>query len=151
MIDLQPLCFVVPGMPVAKGRHRTATRVIDGEVLTRHYTPKTTVDYQRCTALFARQAMRGRALINAPVLLALSIVVPPAKTWPKAKRAKAMTGRLLPTKKPDLSNVLKAIEDALNGVVWHDDVQVVGVIACKRFGAEPGVVVSVTPLAEEGV
>ena len=39
------------------------------------------------------------------------------------------------TKKPDADNIIKCILDALNGLAYHDDSQVVGVI-CQKFYAE---------------
>ena len=36
-----------------------------------------------------------------------------------------------PTARPDLSNLLKAVEDALNGVAYEDDAQVVRVTGAK--------------------
>ena len=35
--------------------------------------------------------------------------------------------------KPDIDNLIKAILDAGNGVLWHDDNQVVSVNAAKRY------------------
>ena len=35
------------------------------------------------------------------------------------------------------------ILDAMNGIVWGDDVQVVRLSLCKRYGASPGVTVAV--------
>ena len=44
----------------------------------------------------------------------------------KRKREAALAGRLRPTTKPDVSNVLKGVEDALKGVWYVDDSQIVG-------------------------
>lgn len=52
------------------------------------------------------------------------------------------------TGKPDLSNLLKGIEDSLNGIVWHDDAQVVRIVMEKRWAAGPepcGTVVTIRP------
>lgn len=46
-------------------------------------------------------------------------------------------GRTLPVVRPDLDNYVKAVKDALNGICYHDDSQIVDLIARKRY-VEPG-------------
>lgn len=53
------------------------------------------------------------------------------------KRTEAASGLILPTTKPDMSNYIKSIEDALNGVLWHDDNATVDIHGKKRY-AETG-------------
>lgn len=43
----------------------------------------------------------------------------------------------VPTTAPDTTKLLRAVEDALTGVAWRDDAQVVFQIARKRYG-DPG-------------
>ncbi|RMV69966.1 Holliday junction resolvase [Pseudomonas caricapapayae] len=76
----------------------------------------------------------------------LRIMVPIAASWSKKKTAQALAGEVMPTKKPDADNVLKAICDGINGIVFKDDVQVVNVSLSKRFSSTPGVYVRVVPL-----
>jgi Holliday junction resolvase RusA-like endonuclease len=45
--------------------------------------------------------------------------------------------RELPMKKPDCDNIVKIILDALNGVAYTDDKQVVDV-RCRKCYAKPG-------------
>ncbi len=40
----------------------------------------------------------------------------------------------LPTVKPDVTKLVRGVEDALTGVVWRDDAQVTDQAACKRYG-----------------
>jgi Holliday junction resolvase RusA-like endonuclease len=72
-----------------------------------------------------------------------------AQSWSKKKSAAALAGTVMPTKKPDADNVLKAICDGINGIVFRDDVQVVNVSLSKRFSETPGVQVRVVPLEGE--
>lgn len=44
----------------------------------------------------------------------------------------ARQGIFTPRKKPDADNIAKCL-DALNGVIWHDDAQVVECIVRKRY------------------
>ena len=56
---------------------------------------------------------------------------PPA-SWTKKRRLAALLGQELP-KKPDLDNVAKVVLDALNGVVYQDDVQVWRLVVNKLY------------------
>ena len=51
--------------------------------------------------------------------------------------------RALPTKRPDLDNLLKGFLDSGNGILWMDDSQIVSLYVEKRYGDQPGVMVSV--------
>ena len=52
--------------------------------------------------------------------------------------------RPFPIVKPDLDNLLKAVKDALKGILWHDDSQVVKIEAEKEYNGRPGVIISLT-------
>ncbi|WP_223513929.1 RusA family crossover junction endodeoxyribonuclease [Pseudomonas sp. GL-R-26] len=142
MDNLKPVLFVVPGEAVGKGRPRVST--IGGHA--RMFTPQKTANYESLIAMAAQAAMQGRDLIVGPVMVEMKIFVSVAASWSKKKTAEALQGLVMPTKKPDADNVLKAICDGINGIVFKDDVQVVNVSMSKRFGETPGVLVRVVPL-----
>ena len=52
-----------------------------------------------------------------------------------------------PTTKPDATKLVRAVEDALTGVIWRDDSQVVRQWASKVYDDCEGVSVIVTELA----
>lgn len=47
-----------------------------------------------------------------------------------------ISGALFPMKKPDLDNVMKIMCDALNGIAYKDDAQIVNAKICKRWSSE---------------
>lgn len=51
-----------------------------------------------------------------------------------------------PTVKPDSTKLLRAVEDALTGVVWRDDAQVVEQVVYKHYGEPEGASVVVWTL-----
>ena len=59
----------------------------------------------------------------------------------------ALDGRLLPMVKPDADNVYKAVADALNGIVYRDDVQVVIGGFMKLYSGQPRIEVCVEPFS----
>lgn len=130
--------FTVPGEPVAKARARSFVR--NGHVA--HYTPEKTARYENLVRLAAQQAMAGRSPIEGPVRLTVVAILGIPVSWSLKKQRAAAVGEVLPTKKPDLDNILKAIKDGMNGVTWRDDAQVVQVVASKAYG-QPGVCVTV--------
>ncbi|UXY55371.1 RusA family crossover junction endodeoxyribonuclease [Pseudomonas tohonis] len=138
--------FFVPGEPVGKGRPKTSARRVGDKVFTKHYTPAKTVNYEGLIAHAGSQAMQARALIVGPVLVEMHMGLSIPQSMSKKRKALAVAGRVFPTKKPDMDNVIKAIFDGLNGVVWVDDVQVVDTVVRKRYAETPGVRVRVVPL-----
>lgn len=133
---------MVPGQPVAKGRHKTARR---GNFLT-HYTPEKTANYESLVAHAGHIAMAGRALIAGPVSMDIDIRLQIPKSWPDSRQRMAAEGLIAATKKPDIDNVFKAIADGINGVVLRDDSQIVQTSNIKRYSRTPGVVVIVREL-----
>lgn len=132
------ITFSVPGLPVAKGRPKAS--VIGGKA--RLYTPGRTVAYEGLVAHAGAEAMRGRSPLDGPLSLNVIATFPIPKSWPKTRQAAALhhTGR------PDADNILKAIGDGLNQVVWADDSQLARVSVEKRYGAVPGVIITVQAL-----
>lgn len=103
------------GTPVQRGRHLAIVSGADTEA------------YQNRIAMSARTAMRELGL-RAPMAGALELRILIRMAVPKSvsgvQRQKMLSGDLKPTKKPDSSNVIKAVEDGCNGVVWMDDAQI---------------------------
>lgn len=135
--------FTVPGAPVGKGRPKVSTR---GGKFAKMYTPEKTANYETLVALAAQQAMVGRTLLAGPVEVQMAILLPIPASWSKKKQAAAIAGQVYPTKKPDADNVVKAIFDGINGVVWNDDVQACDIVVRKRYAETPGVQVLVKPI-----
>lgn len=124
--------FWVPGAPVPKARPRFSSR---GGVA-RTYTPAKTRAYEARVADAGRAALCGAWPLQGPLKAVVRVHLPALKSGPKAHRSAPPTGR------PDLDNVVKAVLDALNGVLYADDSQVVTLKAYKRrcdLGEEPGV------------
>jgi Holliday junction resolvase RusA-like endonuclease len=136
------VAFVVPGEPQGKGRPRI------GKVgaHARMFTPAKTVAYEGLVAHAAQQAMRGAVPFDRPCRIELDVLCTVPASWSAKKRAQALAGAIRPAKKPDADNVLKAVCDGINGVVWRDDVQVVEWAGRKLYAETPGLHVRVAAL-----
>jgi Holliday junction resolvase RusA-like endonuclease len=137
------ITFTIPGAPVGKGRPRIARR---GR-FTSMYTPEKTASYESLVKLAGFEAMAGRELMLGPVSVRLDVCCPIPASWSGKKQDRAIKDELRPITKPDLDNVVKAIFDGLNGVVWKDDCQVVSATVEKNYSHAPRVVVSIQEAA----
>jgi len=131
--------FAVDGPPVGKGRPRASTK--GGFV--RMYTDAKTLSYEAQIADAASKAMGNNEPLATPIDLRVWVWYRIPKSWPKRTQQEALDGERLPNVKPDLDNVLKAVLDAMNDVVYVDDSQVVNMVAHKRYGAQPRIEVYV--------
>ena len=139
-----PLHIIVDGTPVAKGRPKFST--INGHA--RAITPAKTRNYENWVRMCGVQAMNlaGRSTMDEAIDLKLIAHVPIPSSWSKKRQIKAALGEIHPTKRPDLDNFLKAAKDALNGIVWRDDSQIVNISARKVYGETPKLVITVEPI-----
>jgi Holliday junction resolvase RusA-like endonuclease len=127
--------FKISGHPTGKGRPRTA-RMKNG--MTVNYTPQKTRDAENS---FISQALPHKPqfpFMNA-VGVRLEIIFPVPKSYTRIQREKIATGELYPEKKPDIDNVIKLAQDAMNGIFYLDDKQVVVSNVTKVYGDAPGI------------
>ena len=57
-----------------------------------------------------------------------------------------MSGQIRPTQKPDADNIAKSVLDALNGLAYADDKQIVTLVVDKYYDEEPCVHVKLIEL-----
>ena len=132
------ITFTVYGEPVAQGRPRASTQ--GGFV--RLYDPKKSKDYKDYVRLAAAEHAPA-ALLEGPLGMVLTVYRSIPKSFSKKKAALAEGGEIRPVSKPDVDNYLKGVKDALKGVIWKDDSQVVEVFAQKRYSAKPRIEVKI--------
>lgn len=125
--------FTVPGKPFGKQRPRV-TR-------TGHaFTPKETVSYENLVRMSFVEKYPEFIPTGGPVILSIIAAFPVPPSWTKKKAKAALAGNIYPGK-PDIDNVLKIIQDALNGIAYTDDAQIFHADITKSYAEKPGVTV----------
>lgn len=92
--------------------------------------------WKRDVAQTAGAAMSGRPLLEGPLELEVRFCVPrPKGHFGTGRNAGAVRSSAPPhpAVKPDITKLLRAVEDACTGVVWRDDAQIVRQRAEKRY------------------
>lgn len=129
--------FTVPGDPVPKARPRINT------TSHRAYTPVKTKKFEELVKIEYLRSNGKKTETGAVVLGVLFKMPIPVKTK-KVDVKKMISGKILPTKRPDLDNLVKSILDGLNGVAYLDDNQVVEINAKKVYSETPETVVTLS-------
>lgn len=135
--------ITIPGTPVAKGRPRAVRK---GRIGVRMYTPAKTAKFEAWCRLAATAVWGNQAPLDGPLSVIFMIYMPIPTSLSAKKRAELM-GKPH-TKKPDASNIIKAVEDAFNGIVWSDDSQISLLTAHKVYDTEPRIEVNVAQILE---
>lgn len=128
-METKDIYFVVPGEVVPKGRPRF-TR--SGHA----FTPKRTTDYEtKVKAYYLTEYPYGKAFESEPLEIILNVYMALPKSFSKKKKDHMLCYEF-PTKRPDSDNLLKSICDALNGVAYTDDSQIVSATVNKLWSEE---------------
>lgn len=118
--------FFVPGIPQAQGSIRAFAHKHTGKVIATS-TNKNLKGWRQTVALYARKFWRAPATV--PMQAVLQFYLPRPKT----------VDRDSPSVKPDLDKLVRAVFDALTGIAYLDDAQVIKLEASKEYGIKPGV------------
>ena len=125
--------FTIPCAAVGKGRPRVTAHGT--------YTPQKTRDYEQLVRL-CFQRSRRKPVTDREKALAVTITaifrVPEigrasCRERDSEKKKRELVGKPY-TKKPDADNLAKAILDALNGMAYPDDAQIVNLKVRKWYG-----------------
>lgn len=114
--------FIIPISPVAKGRPRFRST---GQFVTT-YTDKKTKEFEISVKEWF--GLVSPLIKYEKESLKLDVIF-------EVVRGKTVT-RKYPTTRPDIDNYIKSLMDAMNGIVFKDDSQVVSIHAMKRYSED---------------
>lgn len=137
---MRDVLFVIPGKPCAWQRARSNGKV-------RFDSPEQAQNKATIKQIGAA-AMDGRPPLEGP----LEVHVSAFWLYPKSmsKKRRGTYGSHFHTSRPDGDNLAKLVGDALNGIVWRDDSQIVTLQVTKRYAIHQQTVIRVQPLTDQG-
>lgn len=145
------ITFTVPGTPAPGGSKKAfvvagRAHLIDDA---KHNAP-----WRSTVALAAKAAMAGDPPLDGPLFLEITFTLPRPKSHYRGGRRGGVLTKSAPphpTGKPDVTKLVRALEDALKNICWFDDSQVVSQWANKVYGEEPGAAVGVGRVSDEEI
>ncbi len=133
--------LVIPGKPMAKQRPRVLKNGIA-------YTPQQTVNYETLVKqLYITKHFQKQ--LSGPIKAMIIAYMPIPKSTSNKKKKQMIAGIVAPTKKPDWDNIGKIITDALNGLAYEDDKQIVDARVVKLYSDNPRIEIELEEI--EGV
>lgn len=137
--------FKIPGKVQAKQRPRFSVKY------GRAYTPQQTVKYENYVKVCYMDYMNqlGWEPIKGAIKADIEVFMEVPKSDSKKVKEAKLSGKIRPQVKPDVDNLCKTILDALNGLAYDDDKQVVECVVKKYYGEEPSVCVKLKSLEVE--
>jgi Holliday junction resolvase RusA-like endonuclease len=124
--------FTVYGKPQPAGSKRGFVNKKTGKVIITD-DAKGSRPWKQEVAGVAAMAMGKRQPWNLPLELNVEFFVARPKSHFNSKGELRPKAPEFPAVRPDATKLLRAVEDALTGVVWRDDAQVVTQEVAKRY------------------
>ena len=116
----------IPAEPIAQGRPRLSSR----GGFARAYDPRKSRSWKAFVADYAERAMKTQG-ISAPLEGPLMVKIRFGFPLPKSQHRKTPKPMMWHMKRPDLDNLYKGVIDAMEGIVYHRDSEIVKVIMDK--------------------
>jgi|SRR5690625_4121308 len=102
----------------------------------RMYDPPKSKAYKEVVAALTRSHMNlnGIRTITEPLVIHLNFYFTPPKSYSKKRLRAIELKEELFTKKPDADNLAKTVLDGMNGIMYVDDAQIIGLTIGKHYG-----------------
>jgi len=115
------MTIIIPGKPIPLARAR-------------HGNGKT-YDSQKQEKLYFGYLLKSKnpPILTGPLHLTVAFYMPIPTSWSLKKQHAAENASHL--SKPDLSNLVKFVEDASHGILFTDDAQITSIAASKWYSA----------------
>jgi Holliday junction resolvase RusA-like endonuclease len=140
----EPLTFTVYGVAQPAGSKRAFVHQHTKRVVVTD-DAKRSRPWKQEVAGAARAAMDGIELYAGPLELRIAVLAArPLSHF--GKRGLRDSAPVYPVVRPDLLKLARAIEDALTGIVYRDDAQIITEHLTKRYDDAPRVEITVTDL-----
>jgi len=136
------VAFFVPGLP-APGGSKRAFRTKSGRIIITEDCRRSRP--WRAVVQVAAHAAHGQAPLEGPLRLAVTFTLPRPKGH-LGRRGLRPSAPLYPMTRPDLTKLLRGLEDACTGLLWRDDAIIVEQMIAKVYGDIPGAAVRVEVL-----
>jgi Holliday junction resolvase RusA-like endonuclease len=137
------ISFWVPGIPQPGGSKRAFVNRKTGRVIVTE-DAKHNKTWRASVAQAARD--ETTAVLQGPLSVRFEFVfVRPAAHYGKRRGVEYLkpSAPPYPAKRPDASKLTRSTEDALTGILWRDDSQIVTQFATKRYGPQAGALITV--------
>lgn len=129
--------FIFDVVPVPKERAQIVKNPKTDQVF--GFTPARTKFFHDMIRAVVADVLAGAKPIDGPVRVDMTFVMQLPKSWPKWKKQAALDGHIVPTGRPDMDNLEKALLDAFNKVLIVDDALVIERYARKIYGTLPAI------------
>lgn len=136
--------FWVPGLPAPGGSKKAFAHAKTGKIMVVEACARSK-PWRSVVALCAQSHYSGPPL-TGPLSLEITFTFPrPKGHYGTGKRSGVVrsSAPAYPTGRPDCTKVLRSTEDALKGITWVDDSQIVEQTVRKVYGDKPGALVCV--------
>jgi Holliday junction resolvase RusA-like endonuclease len=124
------IMFTIYGHPIAKGRPRFSTR---GKFPVA-YTPEKTKTYESEVGMMAKAAMGASKVLEGALEAFIYVTFPVPPSYSKKRTEACLNDVEKHTKRPDLDNVIKAVIDGMDKIVFNNDSQITSIHSTKVYG-----------------
>lgn len=135
------LDFIIKG----KAKAKQSVKFTKGGI---KYTPGDIAEYAnlvKMSFINTFPAWNPSQFIDQPLSVIINVYKQIPASFSKKKQERALAGEIRPTVKPDCDNIAKNINDALNGIAYPDDKQIVSLTVNKFYALDERVEVVINP------